>query len=92
MDAVAVGRLEQEHIGLLHWCRIGQDRPAVAAEVAAEEHRAGAQSHPGEGRAEQVAGVDELDLDTGHDRHRPVVAHRLQQRQRALGVLGSVER
>ena len=39
-----------------------------------------------------MAGVDELDLDAGDDRHRPVVADRLQLRQRARGIGSRVER
>ena len=39
-----------------------------------------------------MAGVDELDLDAGHDRHGTVVADRLQLRQRARGIGLRVER
>ena len=39
-----------------------------------------------------MAGIEELDLHAGHDRHRPLVADRLKLRQRAGGIELGVER
>jgi hypothetical protein len=61
---IAVGRLEQEHIGFLDRRRIWKDRPAVPAEVPAEQDGLTRllNGDPRVRRPEQVARVDELRL------------------------------
>ena len=92
VQAVAVGGLEQQHVGLGDRRGVGKHRPVVAAEIAAEQHRLVADRHPRVGGAEQMAGIEELDLHSGHDRNRPLVADRLKLRQRAGGIELGVER
>ena len=93
VNAIAVGRLEQQHVGLRRRRRIGQHRPRVAPEVAAEQHgRSLLDRHPDERRSQQMAGVDELDVDAVDERHRLVERNRLQLRQRAKRIRFAVER
>ena len=92
VQPVAVGRLEQQHVGALDRRRVRQHGPAVAAEVAAEQHRLVADPESRVGRPEQMTGIDELDLHAGHDRHRTVVADRLKLRQRPRRVELGIER
>ena len=92
---IAVGRFEQQDVGLADGRGIGKDRSAVAAEVAAEQNRFVADPDASVRRAEQMAGVDEFDVNSRHagdDRHRTVVADRLQPIERARGVDLRVER
>jgi hypothetical protein len=72
--------------------RIGQHRPVVASEIAAEQDGLAADTKAGVRRSQQVAGIDELDVDAGCDWNRPVVTHGLQQRQRPRGIERRVER
>ena len=70
VDTIAIGGLEQKHIGLRRRRRIRQHGARIASQVAAEENgRATFDSHPDERRAEQVAGVNELDVDAFDERH-----------------------
>ena len=92
VHAVAVGRLDEQVVGLGDHRRIRQHGPVEAAEIAAEEDRLAAGAHARVRRPEQVTGVDEVDFDAVGDRHRPVVADRLQQRERAERVGFGVER
>jgi hypothetical protein len=61
VQAVAVGRFDQQHVGLLDRLRIVQHRPRRHADIAREHQLArGAalfQPHLGDGRAEDVAGI-----------------------------------
>ena len=66
MQAIAVGGFHQQHVGLHAGRRIRQDRAAVAAQVAAEQHAPTAVAAPSRQhvrRPEQMARVDELHLD-----------------------------
>ncbi len=92
MDAIAIGRFDEEGVGARNWRGIRQDRPPVAAEVAAEDDGLSALVEARIRRPEQVAGVDELDVDAGHNRNRPVVADRLQQGQRPGRIERRVQR
>ena len=92
VHAIAVGRFDQQVVRFVDHRRIRQHRTIEAAEIAAEEHRLAVDVDPRVRGAEQVAGVDELDLDALGDGHRTVVADRLQQRERAHGVGLAVER
>ena len=82
---VAVGRFDEqdiEGVRAVRRLRIRKNGPVVASEIAAEQQRPARDADPGEGGAEQVAGVHELDFNAGNDGHGPVVAHRLQLHQR----------
>ena len=92
VNAVAVGRFDQQVVRLGHRRRIRQHRPAEAPEVPAEQDRPAVDTHADVGRPEQVAGVDELDFDAWRDRHRPLVADRLQLRDRAHRVHFAIQR
>ena len=94
VHAIAVGGLDEQHVGAVDRRRIRQHGPAEPAEIAAEQQRLARRldRDPRVRRSEQMAGVDELDRDARHDRNRPVVADRLQQRHRARGVLRREER
>jgi hypothetical protein len=83
---VAVGRFEQQDVRLADGGRIGQDGSAVAAEIAAEQNGFVSDPDASVGRAQQMPGVDEFDLNAGDHRHGTVVANRLQPIERASGV------
>jgi hypothetical protein len=89
---IAVGRFEQQDVGLADGRGIRKDRPAVAAEIAAEQNRLPSYPDPGVRGAQQMSGVDELDLETRNHRHGTVVADRLQSIEGAGGVDFRVER
>ena len=55
VQAIAVGRFDEQDVGLVDRRRIGQHRTAVAAEIAAEQDRLAADSHARVRRAEQMA-------------------------------------
>ena len=44
VEPIAVGRFDQQDVGRVDRRRIGQDGPAVAAEIAAEEDRLSART------------------------------------------------
>ena len=93
VQTIAVRRLAQEDVGVGDWLRIGQHRTLVAAEVAAEDdrlRRIGEFDHD-RSSAEQVAHRHEADFHPRDDRHRAVVAHGLQLRQRAPRVGDAIE-
>ena len=92
VQPIAVGGFDEQDVGVVDRHGIGQHRAAVTSEVAAKQDRLAAERDARVGRAEQVAGVDELDLEARHDRHRTVVADRLQQRERPFRVGRRVER
>ena len=92
VHAVAIGGFDEQVVGALDGDGIGQHRPVVAAQIAAEQDRRAADANARVGGAEQVAGGDEVHLDAGGDRHRPLVADRLEQRHGAEGIGLAVER
>ena len=92
VDAVAVGGLDEQVVRLGGRRRIRENRPAETSEVAAEDDGPAVDPHPHVRRAEQVPRIDELRLDPGRDRHRAVVAARLQLRHGAERVDFRVER
>ena len=96
--AAAVGRLDQDVVGIGHDRRVAQDRGPGPAEVAREDE---AQLGPAvligdpqtdDRRAEDVAGVDIRRVDPGRDLDLGVVVDPPERGERGLGVLGVVER
>ena len=79
MHTIAIGGLDQQVVGALDGDGIGQHRPVVPSQVAAKQDRRSADAHARVGGAEEVAGGDEVHFDSGGDRHRPLVADRLEQ-------------
>ena len=92
VQPVAVGGLDEQHVGRRHRIRIAHDGHAVTAEVAREDHEASADPAPDEAGAQDVAGVDEARLDARRRREGLVEAHRLDLGQRAIGVAGREQR
>ena len=92
VNAIAIRRFDEQVVRLGHRRRIRQHRPAEPSEIAAEEDGPPVHAHPHVRRAEQVPGVDEVDLDACRHRHRPVVADRLQLRHGAKRIHLGVER
>ena len=86
VHTIAVGGFDQQVVGALDGDGIGQHRPVVAAQVAAKQDRRSADAHARVGGAEEVTGGDEVHLDPGGDRHRPLVADRLEQRHGTEGI------
>ena len=72
VDAIAVGGLDEQVVGFGDRRRIRENRPVVAAEVAAEEDRLATDAHAGVCGTEQVPGIDELHLDARRHGHRRV--------------------
>ena len=92
VQSIAVGRLEDEHVGHVgHVRRRGQDRVVGAAEVAGEEDRAAGTLHAHEGGAQDVARRSPGDPQ-GADGDDGGPRHRLQLTQRGPGLLLGVER
>ena len=92
VDAIAVGGFDEQVVRLRDRRRVRQDRPAEAPEVAAEHNGAAVNPHAHVRGAEQVSRVDELRFDAVRDRHRPIVAARLQLRHGAERVDFGIER
>ena len=90
--AIAVGRFDEQNVRGLDWRGIGQHGSAVSSEVSTEEDGLSLHREAHVGRAQQMAGVDELCFDAGDDRHRPAVPARLQLHQRPFRVVHRVER
>jgi hypothetical protein len=92
MHAVAVGGLDQQHVGLRHRLGIHHDRHVVAAEIAGEDEAAAADLAGDEARAQDVPGRREPRLDPARGGERPAEVHALHLGERALGVRGGVQR
>jgi hypothetical protein len=92
MQTISVRRLDQQVVRLGYRCGIRQHRPAVPAEVSTEEDRFAGDVHARKCRAEQMPGVDEVDLDSVGHGHLALVADRLQAIERACGVIARVQR
>ena len=86
VHAVAVRRFHQQIIRVGDSRRVRQHRPAEPAQIAAEENRSIRGPDTGVCRSQQVSGIHKLHLEARHDRHRPVVANRLQLRDGAKRV------
>ncbi len=89
---IAVGRFDEQHVRAVHGRRIRENRAAIPAKVAAEQQRLVADAETCVGGSEQMAGVDEFDVNPRHNRHGPVVTDRLQVGQRPRRVEPGVER
>jgi hypothetical protein len=96
VQTIAVGRLGDQHVALGDARRIAQDRQVLPAVVAGEHDAPLAATdlgvHHHHRRAEDVAGLEELDAQLRHHLELLVVRHRLDQAQRAFDVLDLVER
>ena len=95
METIAVGGFEQQHVGLNRRRGIRQNRPAVATQVATKQHtpaRGASAGRKHERRAEQVSGVNELDIQVVADLHLGVERARLEPRQRRGGIDLGVQR
>ena len=79
MHAVAVGGLDQQHVGLRHRLRIHHDRHVVAAEIAGEDEAAAAELAGDEPRAQDVARRGEPRLDPARGGERAAEVHALHQ-------------
>ncbi len=77
VNAVAVRGFDQQIVRGGDRRRIRQYRAPVAPEVAAEEDGPPGDPHPRVRRAEEMARVDEVDLDPRRNGHGPVVTARL---------------
>ena len=92
---VAVGGLEQQHVGRRHRFGVAQDRPVVAAEVAGVDQAGGVcaidvQLH--RRRPQNVAGAPQQRARSAQHRERHVVVPRLHQPERRLRVVARVQR
>jgi len=96
VHAVAVGRLGDQRVALGDALGIAQDRQVLPAVVAGEHDAALARAlldvHHDDRRAEDVAGVEELDAQLRRDLELLPVRHRLDEAQRALDVGFVVQR
>src|SRR5258706_8869404 len=86
MHSIAVRRFDEKHIGDRHLRGIGQNWTSVPSEIAAEQNRLVADLKARVGRPEQMARVDEFDVDAGDHRDRSVVSDRLQLRERSCCI------
>ena len=93
VKAIAVGRFDQQDVGL---ARPASDREGPVGRSGRGRRQTGSSSRPTADarvrRAEQMARVDEIDLDARSDRNRAVVADRLQPLERPGGIDLRVER
>jgi hypothetical protein len=93
----AVGRFDDDVIGLVEDGRVPDDRRPGAAEVAREDEDslrpvgAVADPEPDDRRAEDVPGVEERRLDARRDLEIPAVVEGAEQRKNGLRVLLRVE-
>ncbi len=92
MHPIAVGRFDQQVVGLVDHRRIRENGTAEPAEVATKKDGQAVRAYARVRRAQKVTGVDEVDLDAVGHRHRAVIADRLQLRNRAERVGLRVER
>ena len=92
MDAVAVGGLDQQHVGCWDRSWILQHRAVVPSQVSSKHDPSSAlQRHLYGRRPQQVPHRHEADLDAGHHGDRTVVAKRLELRDRPPCVGDRVE-
>ncbi len=96
VEAVAVGGLDDKHIGAFHALRVAQKGLVRIAHVAAEDHlalRVALAQPQFDGRgAEQVADVRKADLHAFEHGQALAIAAGAQKRESALGVLKVVDR
>ena len=92
VHAIAVRRFDQQVVGLGHHRGVGQHRTSKSSQIAAEQNRLPVDPHSYVGGSEQMAGVDEFDVDPGRHGKGAVVSTGLQLRHRAKRVGLRVER
>ncbi len=92
VNAIPVRGLHEEVIGLVHQRRIRKYRTPEPPKIPAKENRGAAVANSHVCRAEEMAGIDEVDFNSWRDGHRPLVADRLKKRNCAKRICFGVER
>ena len=90
--AVAIGGFHQYQVGFNDRRRVAQDRRSLWAEVAGEHQLLAVRPQFDDGRAKDMAGIAEGDLDAVKDRLAGVVWQRMQERDCSLDVVPGVQR
>ena len=96
VDPIAVGRLDDDPVGVRRRLRIVEQRLVPAADVPGEEQPPPVRAEPpvdeDRGRAEDVAGVAEARREAAAERDLVAIGGRREERERRLHVLRRVER